>query len=190
MANVRDRVASMVKMPRASWALSDGKVAGSAAGVQEKTKAQIREVLQRTIDDPELVKDFGLKMPTPAVAPGAAGPAAPAAPEVDSRDLAVMGCELLSRVSVWAAKRFGGFSERVAPLAAWEPEERAAVIPSGGRVIAKWIPPELGKYADEIELLTKLTALIVAKVQLLNAAAARENATSAASPVVTGAFGA
>lgn len=189
MENVRNRVANMVKMPRASWALSGGKVAGSAAGVQEKTKAQISEVLQRTIDDPELVKDFGLKMPTPAVAPGAAGPVAPAAPELDARDLATLACDFLSRGSVMLARR-AGFSERVAALAAWDASERAPLIGPAARVINKYLPEDLGKWAEEIELVTKCIALVVAKIQLLREAAARENAPAAASSVVSGSFGA
>jgi hypothetical protein len=169
IASVKNRIARGVK-DRASWALDGNKIATD--GVQDKTKKQIASVLQATIDDPKAVADLGLRV----TAGGAAPPMAAAdVPDLDAKDLATLACEGFSRGCVYVARR-AGFSVTVAPLAEWSKDERASMIPSIAKLINKWVPKDLGKWAEEIEAGTKLLAILIVKWQLLREASQKEAA--------------
>lgn len=155
---------------RASWAIANGKL---ATDIQDKTKEQIRTVLQATIDDPETAKALGLRVP--AAVTGAAAPEA----DIDSRDLAQLAAEGLSRLAVVAAQR-AGYSDRVSQVAAFSVPEREKLIPALMAVIKKYLPATLGKYAEELALAASLGAIIAAKVSALREAGAQESQLKAA----------
>jgi hypothetical protein len=168
---VRQRVSKLAG--RVSWPLGPDGRKLARENLQDKTKAQMRDVLRATLADPELVAELGLGDVAP---PAAAKPAALA--DLNTIDLAHVALEAVSRVSVYYAKH--KYAERIAELAGLTQDERKAIAPLLAKVIDKYLPDTLGKYADEIALGAAIVAVGAGKLRAMKEAAARESTQPAA----------
>jgi hypothetical protein len=163
---VRQRVSKLAG--RVSWPLGPDGRKLAKENLQDKTRQQIQDVIRATMADPELVAALGLG----DVAPPAAK--ASALGDLNTLDLAKIALEAVSRASVHFAKR--RYIERIAELAGLTYDERQAIAPLLAKVLDKYLPDTLGKYADEIALAAAIVAVGAGKIRLMREADARERA--------------
>ena len=169
MEGARQRLSKLAG--RVSWPLAaDGKTL-AADNLQDKTRAQIRDVLRATLADPALVAELGIVDAVPK-------PAAPPPPDVSMVELAHVALEIVSRGAVQLARK--QYADRIADLAGLTTNERETLAPLVAKVADKYIPDTLGKYADEINLCAALVHVGAAKVRLMKEADAKERANPVA----------
>lgn len=138
------------------------------ASMQAKTRERLAKAVAET---PDLAGALAVQVPT------IAAPAVRAAEGF--KESAVSN--LIQMISNAAVEMVGqSHPPAIAALAGLTAEEQAAIVPPATRVINKYSPAVVSKYADELELLGAITALAWTKYQLVRTAAASASVTAAA----------
>lgn len=171
MTSVRDRIKGAGAAPRLSAPLTDD---GGRFAIPktDKVREQLRDVIKNTMADAETAAALGL-----APAAAASSPAAAAALDLDSLVLAQGALDLISATATKIARR--SFSEAIAVHAGLDKADRDLLAPAGARLIDKRAPATFTKWAEEIDFAAKVFHVIVEKVRLMRALAAREQPPAA-----------